>query len=86
MKEQGADCAGLLLHQLDVPSVIVGAKRSEQLADNLASINVRLFEEELARLDQVSALPAEYTDWMLERHGRECKGGAIVVQRFRDRH
>jgi aryl-alcohol dehydrogenase-like predicted oxidoreductase len=58
-----------LLHQKAVTSVIVGAKRLEQLDDNIAATGVRLSEDELARLDQVSALPTEYPGWMLERQG-----------------
>ncbi|WFF41580.1 aldo/keto reductase [Salinicola endophyticus] len=58
-----------LLHQPRVTSVIVGAKRLDQLDDNIASTQVTLSDDELARLDQVSALPAEYPGWMLERQG-----------------
>jgi len=58
-----------LLHQKAVTSVIVGAKRLEQLDDNIAATEVRLSDDELARLDQVSALPAEYPGWMFERQG-----------------
>jgi aryl-alcohol dehydrogenase-like predicted oxidoreductase len=58
-----------LLHQPQVTSVIIGAKRPDQLADNLASTQVKLTAEELATLDAVSQLPAEYPGWMLERQG-----------------
>ena len=58
-----------LLHQPQVTSVIVGARRPEQLADNLAATNVTLSADELAALDQVSRLPAEYPGWMFERQG-----------------
>jgi aryl-alcohol dehydrogenase-like predicted oxidoreductase len=58
-----------LLHQPQVTSVIVGAKRPDQLADNIASTRVALGAEELAALDQASALPAEYPGWMFERQG-----------------
>lgn len=63
-----------LLHQPAVSSVIVGAKRPEQLADNLAAVDVTFTAEELARLDAVSKLPAEYPGWMLERQ-RDYRGG-----------
>ncbi len=55
-----------LLHQEVVTSVIVGAKRVDQLADNIHATQVRLSEEELARLDEVTRLPVEYPGWMLE--------------------
>jgi aryl-alcohol dehydrogenase-like predicted oxidoreductase len=58
-----------LLHQPQVTSVIVGAKRPEQLTDNLAATRVTLGEAELAALDEVSRLPAEYPGWMFERQG-----------------
>ena len=58
-----------LLHQPQVTSVIVGAKRPEQLADNLAATQVSLSDDELHALDEVSRLPAEYPGWMSERQG-----------------
>mgnify|MGYP000928825853 CR=1 FL=1 len=58
-----------LLHQPVVSSVIIGAKRPDQLADNIAATEIRLSEEELKQLDAVSALPREYPGWMLERQG-----------------
>jgi aryl-alcohol dehydrogenase-like predicted oxidoreductase len=58
-----------LLHQPRVTSVIVGAKKPEQLTDNLAATRVTLGEAELAALDEVSRLPAEYPGWMFERQG-----------------
>jgi aryl-alcohol dehydrogenase-like predicted oxidoreductase len=58
-----------LLHQPQVTTVIVGAKRPEQLADNIKATGLRLSPEELQRIDAVSKLPAEYPAWMLERQG-----------------
>ncbi|MEZ0242701.1 MAG: aldo/keto reductase [Sphingomonas sp.] len=58
---------GWLLHQPAVSSVIIGAKRPEQLADNLASVDVEFSADELARLDAASKLPPEYPGWMIER-------------------
>ncbi|MFY3665459.1 aldo/keto reductase, partial [Achromobacter ruhlandii] len=58
-----------LLHQRAVTSVIIGAKRVEQLDDNLAATDIRLTAQELAALDQVSALPPEYPGWMFTRQG-----------------
>ncbi len=52
-----------------VTTVITGARTVEQLEDNLAAADLRLSSEELARLDEVSALPAEYPGWMLGRQG-----------------
>ena len=58
-----------LLHQPQVTSVIVGAKRPEQLADNIAATEVQLAPEELEAIGKVSQLPSEYPGWMLARQG-----------------
>ena len=58
-----------LLHQPQVTSVIVGAKRPEQLADNLGASALALSADELKLIDAASALPAEYPGWMFERQG-----------------
>lgn len=58
-----------LLHQDVVTSVIVGAKRVDQLTDNIAATKVHLDADELATLEDLSRLPAEYPGWMLERQG-----------------
>ncbi len=48
-----------------VTSVIIGAKRVDQLQENLAAVDVQLAEEEIKQLDEVSALPPEYPGWMI---------------------
>jgi len=58
-----------MLAKPHVMSVIIGAKTVAQLDDNLAASGLVLDAAEMARLDQVSALPAEYPGWMLERQG-----------------
>lgn len=58
-----------LLAKPFVTTVIIGAKTMEQLNDNIASARVRLTAEEVATLDAVSQLPAEYPGWMLEFQG-----------------
>src|SRR5687767_1437141 len=60
-----------LLAQREVTSVIIGAKRPEQLADNIAATQVTLSADELKQLDEVSGLPSEYPAWMLERQGQQ---------------
>ena len=69
-----------LLHQPVVMSVIIGAKRVEQLEDNLAATALRLTAEDLAVLDTASRLPAEYPGWMFERQGgsRKAQLDALV--------
>jgi aryl-alcohol dehydrogenase-like predicted oxidoreductase len=58
-----------LLSQPVVTSVIIGAKRIDQLDDNIAATLTQLSAEELNALNKVSALPAEYPGWMIERQG-----------------
>ena len=74
-----------LLHQPVVSTVIVGAKKIEQLDDNIAATTVTLSADELAKLAEVSSLPAEYPGWMLERQGEQRRQqlaeGRHVVQR-----
>ena len=67
-----------LLHQQHVTSVIIGAKKMHQLEDNLAAVNVRLSEDELAHLTQVSALPQEYPGWMLDFQAQDRLPGAAL--------
>jgi hypothetical protein len=47
------------------PPVILGAKRLDQLQDNLAAEELNLSEDEIRLLDEVSTLPPEYPGWML---------------------
>jgi len=58
-----------LLHQPQVTSVIIGAKRPEQLADNIGATQVALSADELRKLDEASRLPPEYPGWMFARQG-----------------
>jgi len=53
-----------------VSSIIIGAKTEAQLLDNIGATSLVLRAEELAKLDEVSALPPEYPGWMLERQGQ----------------
>ena len=54
-----------------VTTVIIGAKTMEQLDDNLEAAKLTLTADELKKLDDVSALPAEYPGWMLARQTAE---------------
>ena len=46
-----------------VTSVVVGARTTEQLRDNLGAADLVLSEDEIARLDQVSQEPLRYPYW-----------------------
>jgi aryl-alcohol dehydrogenase-like predicted oxidoreductase len=58
-----------LLAKPVVTSIIIGAKRLDQLEDNIAATELTLTPDELKQLDAVSALPPEYPGWMLQTQG-----------------
>ena len=68
-----------LLAKSVVTSVIIGAKRLDQLHDNLAAVELPLTHDELRQLDEVSALPPEYPGWVLALQGADRLG-----ERFRE--
>ncbi|WP_243788308.1 aldo/keto reductase [Saccharopolyspora gloriosae] len=52
-----------LLHKPGVTSLVVGARKDEQLRDNLGAAEVSLTDEEVQRLDKVSAPWLIYPHW-----------------------
>lgn len=54
-----------------VTSIIIGAKKREQLKDNMAATELTLTEGELEKLDTISALSSEYPGWMVERQSQD---------------
>ncbi|MBT1696979.1 aldo/keto reductase [Fulvivirgaceae bacterium PWU4] len=76
-KDKNASVAQLalawLLHQKAVTTVIIGAKKPDQLSDNLKAVDVRFTPEDLQKLDEISKLTPEYPAWMLERQGADRK-------------
>jgi aryl-alcohol dehydrogenase-like predicted oxidoreductase len=54
-----------------VDTVLVGARNEEQLRDNLAAARWRLTAEEMARLNEVSAVPEPYPYWHQHKFGAE---------------
>jgi aryl-alcohol dehydrogenase-like predicted oxidoreductase len=69
-----------LLAKPVVTSIIIGAKRVDQLEDNIAATDLQLTPDELKQLDAVSALPHEYPGWMLQTQGSNRLDPS--VQRF----
>ncbi len=63
-----------LLRQNVVTSVLLGAKRVDQLTDTIGAKDVALSADDLATLDAVSTLPAEYPGWMLKMQNEYREG------------
>jgi aryl-alcohol dehydrogenase-like predicted oxidoreductase len=52
-----------LIQRPAVTSLIIGGRTEAQFRDNLASVNVKLADDERARLDKVSLPPLIYPYW-----------------------
>ena len=61
--------------QKGITSTIIGAKNVDQLNANIKSTEIVLSENDLKKIDEISALPKEYPGWMVERQSadREIK-------------
>ena len=66
-----------LLDQDGVTSVIVGARKQEQLEDNLAAVDLKLSDDELKRLNEVSARKPVYPGWMPSMERGQDFGAAL---------
>jgi aryl-alcohol dehydrogenase-like predicted oxidoreductase len=73
-----------LLAKSVVTSVIIGAKRLDQLQDNLAAAELTLTQDELRQLDEVSALPPEYPGWVLPFQAADRLGPTDRRERLRE--
>jgi len=78
-KQHNASIAEIALawvrQQKGITSTIIGAKSVDQLNANIKSTTVELSADDLAKINEVSALPKEYPGWMVERQSadREIK-------------
>ncbi|MDR3678680.1 MAG: aldo/keto reductase [Flavipsychrobacter sp.] len=74
-KEHNSSVAQIALawvrHQAPVTSTIIGAKKQQQLLDNIKSTEIALTTEDLEQLNKVSALNKEYPGWMVERQSAD---------------
>jgi len=50
-----------------VSSVLIGARKTEQLEDNLAAAELELSSAQIERLNEASPRPTLYPQWMIER-------------------
>ena len=60
-----------------VASVIVGASRLSQLSDNLQAKTLKLEEDELARLDEVTRITPPYPNWFCEQNADQLACSAL---------
>jgi diketogulonate reductase-like aldo/keto reductase len=61
-----------------VSSVLIGASRPEQLAQNIASLEVALSHDQLARLDAATALPVTSPYFIFQLPRAAIFGGSDV--------
>ena len=54
-----------ILSNKAVSTIIVGARKLEQLQDNIQATKLTLDTEDLSALNTVSSLPVEYPNWMI---------------------
>ena len=60
-----------VIQQPGITSTIIGAKRVDQLNDNLEAVHLKLTDKDLAEIDAVSALTKEYPGWMVDWQMRD---------------
>lgn len=68
-----------LLTRPAVTTLVVGARNEEQFADNIAAASLKLSDEDLRRLDEVSRLPVLYPYWHQGQTASERFGEADRV-------
>jgi len=56
-----------VVRQKGVTSTIIGAKTIDQLKENLTSVELKLSDTEMRKLDDISKLSPEYPGWMIQR-------------------
>jgi aryl-alcohol dehydrogenase-like predicted oxidoreductase len=59
-----------ILSKQQVSSIIIGARRIDQLKDNLAATKLILSADEIITLDDASAISTEYPGWMIAFQGK----------------
>ncbi len=63
-----------VLSKPGVTSVIIGAKNTDQLLDNIQAADVTLTPEEQQQLDEISATAKPYPQWMIQRQSNDRLG------------
>ena len=68
-----------LIERPAVTSLIIGGRTEAQFRDNLACVNVKLTEDERARLDKVSQPPLIYPYWHQSQAAKDRLGRADLA-------
>ena len=63
-----------VLAKAGVTSVIIGAKNTDQLVDNIKAVDLSLTTEQLEQLDEISGTPKPYPQWMIQRQSSDRLG------------
>lgn len=83
-KKRGVSVSQVALNWLTrkpgVDTVIIGARNEQQLRDNLAAATWALSDEEVIRLDEVSAIPLPYPYWHQQKFASERNPAARHVR------
>jgi len=70
-KAHNASCAQIalawLLTKRTIASVLIGANKITQLEDNLAAADLKLADDEVQRLNEITAAPLPYPHWFTDR-------------------
>jgi aryl-alcohol dehydrogenase-like predicted oxidoreductase len=70
-KAHNASCAQValawLLTKRSIASVLIGANKMTQLEDNLAATDLKLSDDEVQRLNEITAAPLPYPHWFTDR-------------------
>ena len=70
-KAHNASCAQValawLLTKRSIASVLIGANKMTQLEDNLAAADLKLADDEVQRLNEITAAPLPYPHWFTDR-------------------
>ncbi len=56
-----------LLTKRSIASVLIGANKLAQLDDNLAAVNIKLSDEEIKKMEELTASPLPYPHWFTQR-------------------
>lgn len=68
------------LHNPEVCSPVIGARTPAQLEDNLGALDVEISDEQMARLDEVSAVPPVFPIDMLKSPAESMMMGGVKVE------